>query len=635
MLDKHGQEHSDRQKIADIFATFYEELYSSRTTCQPCFVNEDGDNIPPFTVEELKSELKKLKDKKCRDTSGLVAEMLKCGGETLASILCETYNQLLTCSCETPTSWKETIFTVLHKSGDERQPSNYRPIVIIPILYKLFARLLYSRLAPILDAEQCPDQAGFRPNYATVDHLFTFSQLREKTDEFQLNLWLAAIDFKKAFDAIDQDGLWHALRQQKVPPSYIRILKQLYAGQSGRVRTDKLSKPFDIERGTKQGDPLSSLLFNSLLEHIMRQLKPKWHSRQCGIQVGTGEATRLTNLRFADDVLIVGRTRHQITTMLGDLHATASQFGLQLHPDKTKVITNATKKTGRGKCDKIRFADMDVDILPLDGSVKYLGRKLSFENSQEVELKNRIRAGWAKFMANKQELVGKHYTLNSRLKLFDAVVSPTVLYAAGSWTLTKQQEHALNCTQRRMLRMILGAGRQRQVSTTQDQDMLDESSCDELEDDTDALQAAEPTGEEHKENLEPWVEWIQRVTHKIEELAAKSQVHSWVSRARLAKWRLAARIANQCPDRWSLRVLRWSPDRSFDGNICRAHRKRSRPKLRWFDDIQRFLELRLLPIPWQSFAHDIDAWEECAEEFCSDDWRQISAAPATAPATQI
>ena len=76
---------------------------------------------------------------------------------------------------------------------------------------------------------------------------------------------------------------------------------------------------------------------------------------------------------------------------------------------------------------------------------------------------NRIRAGWAKFKSNKQELGSKTYSLNDRLRLFDAVVSPTILYASGTWTLTKDHERALQRTQRIMLRMILGAGRRRQT----------------------------------------------------------------------------------------------------------------------------------------------------------------------------
>ena len=407
MLDTDGTEQTERQTIADIFATFYADLYTTQNTGASFTFTNDGLQIPLFTSMELMREIKHLKNNRCADSSGLVAEMLKNGGTTLTEILRDTFNQILQKNAALPHKWKQTVFKVLHKSGDERLPQNYRPIAIIPVLYKLFARLLCTRLAPILEREQCSDQAGFRHDYSTVDHLFTLTQLQEKATEYQMKLWVAAVDFKKAFDTIEHNGLWEALISQGVPSAYVNLLRSLYTGQTGRVRTDRLSMAFDISRGTKQGDPLSSLLFNAILEPIFRTIKLVWRQKHFGIQTGVSDLSRLTNLRFADDVLLVGRTQHQITSMLADLHEVASTFGLCLHPDKTMILTNTTKKTGRGISQNVNVNGMSVQILPIDGTVKYLGHKMCFQDCQHVALQNRIRAGWAKFMSNKQELVSK------------------------------------------------------------------------------------------------------------------------------------------------------------------------------------------------------------------------------------
>ena len=97
----------------------------------------------------------------------------------------------------------------------------------------------------------------------------------------------------------------------------------LYSNQAATVKTDKLSKHFHIQRGVKQGDPLSSLLFNALLEDIFETLKQRWLPRQHGIRLGHTNITRLTNLRFADDVLLFATTLPQLTKMLNDLHEVA------------------------------------------------------------------------------------------------------------------------------------------------------------------------------------------------------------------------------------------------------------------------------------------------------------------------
>eukprot|EP00973_Karenia_brevis_P072904 10124205-Karenia_brevis.AAC.1 len=87
---------------------------------------------------------------------------------------------------------------------------------------------------------------------------------------------------------------------------------------------------------------------------------------------------------------------------------------------------------------------MQIEVLPYSSHVKYLGRKLTFDNPQKTELDNRIAAAWRAFNKYRQELLGKHYSLNDRLKLFHSTVTPTVLDAT-SWTLTRDLELQLQC----------------------------------------------------------------------------------------------------------------------------------------------------------------------------------------------
>ena len=112
-----------------------------------------------------------------------------------------------------------------------------------------------------------------RRNYSTDDHLFTTTIVHERSQEWQLPLWVSAVDFKQAFDTIDHNHLWQALHNQDVPTQYIRLLQVLYSNHTATVKTDKLSRHFHIRRGVKQGHPLSSLLFNALLEDVFTTLK--------------------------------------------------------------------------------------------------------------------------------------------------------------------------------------------------------------------------------------------------------------------------------------------------------------------------------------------------------------------------
>jgi len=603
--------------IANIFATFYEELYSKHDVEE---THEDtrqvnGDRVPAFTDNELVKALKTLKNGKCKDTVGVRAEMLKNTGNNMRKVLLDLFNSILQGTLDTPKSWKRSVITVLYKSGDPTEPKNYRPICIIPLLYKLFSKLLYSRLYPILEQAQCPDQAGFRHGYSTVDHLFVFKMLQEKSQEFQLNTWAAALDFKKAFDSIDQTYLWNALGEQNVPKTYIEVLQGLYRSQSAQVKTDKMSREFVIERGTKQGDPLSSLLFNAVLERVMRRVKDSFGMKKYGIKLGATEDMRLSNLRFADDVILVATSLKHLSEMLLQVQKEAAKCGLGLHPEKTKIISS-TNKNGRPGTTNAKIGEMKIEIIPIQSSIKYLGCQISFGEMQDMELRQRIRGGWAKFMEHKQELTGAHYSLNSRLKLFDAVITPTVLYGSECWTTTKNLEDILQTTQRKMLRMILGRGRRRIETQNQDdgtsgEDVQSNAGVGEIQEIQEAVN--------EQEELEPFIDWIRRVTHEAESRLEALNIKTWVESARARKWRWASRIiCTHGADRWARIAYDWDPREHHDAGRRVARRRAAGQRKRWFDDIEKyFAEIpHITSIPSQK-----QHWDDLEERFVKPEAR--------------
>ena len=156
------------------------------------------------------------------------------------------------------------------------------------------------------------EQAGFRKHFSTIDHLQTLTQIQEKISEWQIPLWTCFIDYKKAFDSIEHDAIWTALAKQRVSDGYIELLRRLYANQHGRVSVDAtLSRPFDLTQGTKLDDPLSSLLFNVVLEDVFRDVRPKWSQKQVGLEMSLDIKTYLSHLRFADDVILIAANAKQ------------------------------------------------------------------------------------------------------------------------------------------------------------------------------------------------------------------------------------------------------------------------------------------------------------------------------------
>eukprot|EP00973_Karenia_brevis_P042239 5847428-Karenia_brevis.AAC.1 len=78
-----------------------------------------------------------------------------------------------------PEYWKATRLKVLFKKGDPQLAANYRPIAIVPILYKVFSKIIGNRIKSILLESQSVDQAGFRPGFSCEDHLFAIALITE------------------------------------------------------------------------------------------------------------------------------------------------------------------------------------------------------------------------------------------------------------------------------------------------------------------------------------------------------------------------------------------------------------------------------------------------------------------------
>ena len=141
MKDSNGLLKHDKASIVEVFAQFYEDLYRSRrnpaSACPGSKLDAVSSGVPKFDAEELESGLRSLKSGKAKDSKGFVAEMLKVGSSKLRKVLLELMNACLDVGARTPQDWHENVLKILFKGGDASHAKKYRPICVMPLLYKL------------------------------------------------------------------------------------------------------------------------------------------------------------------------------------------------------------------------------------------------------------------------------------------------------------------------------------------------------------------------------------------------------------------------------------------------------------------------------------------------------------------
>ena len=285
---------------------------------------------------------------------------------------------------------------------------NYRPICSLPALYKLFTTILYSRFYLQLDQRQAQDQAGFRSSYQTTDHLAAYRMIEQECHEWGIKMWTATIDFTKAFDSVAHKSIWKALKSCGIEHDNVSLLKKIYRDQKASVLTDEESNMFEIKKGTKQGDPLSSLLLNMVLQKALEDDIQRWQKKKgMGIYLTEHDHDCITNLRFADEVLLFASSEEHLQKMLCENNKSTEKVGLRIHPEKTKILSNQSSDTKK----EIEVDDMKVEILTRGENVRYLGQMITFLQQETTEIRNRIRAAWATFPKYRQELTSKNYML--------------------------------------------------------------------------------------------------------------------------------------------------------------------------------------------------------------------------------
>ena len=160
--DNDGHVQRDPEEIAEIFALFYEDLYKDGVDSHDSPEVRQASKVTEVTSEELTRALRTLKSGKTGSDDGLVAEMLKTQHGGLIDAIVKLFNSILHDELEVPRAWRETKLKVIFKKGDVELPKNYRPILIIPVLAKLYSSVLYDRMRELIDGQFADEQFGFR-----------------------------------------------------------------------------------------------------------------------------------------------------------------------------------------------------------------------------------------------------------------------------------------------------------------------------------------------------------------------------------------------------------------------------------------------------------------------------------------
>ena len=179
---------------------------------------------------------------------------------------------------------------------------------------------------------ELPDvQASFRKGRGTRDLIANIHWIIKKAREFQKNIYFCFIDYAKAFDCVDHNKLWKILQEMGIPDHLTCLLRNIYAGQEARVRTEHRTTDWlQIGKGGRQGCILSPCLFNFYADYIMRNAG--LDEAQAGIKIA---GRNINNLRYEDDTILMTEHKEELKSLLMKVKEKSEKAVLKLNIQKS------------------------------------------------------------------------------------------------------------------------------------------------------------------------------------------------------------------------------------------------------------------------------------------------------------
>ena len=353
VTNKHGE-------ICEIIASYYKKLYEKNVVINPDNVEEDFFRnvqkcLSPsekdtceglIGKQELLTALEQTNNNRSPGIDGIPVDFYKVFWINISDHLVEAMNVAFQ-NGELSSNHRRGIITLIPKKGkDSMLIKNWRPITLLCSDYKLVSKVIANRIKTHLPKLIDSDQNGFVKNRYIGQNIDLLCQIIEYTEDNNIPSIILTTDYEKAFDTLNWRFIEEVLKKLNFGTMLQKWVKLFYSNVSSVVNVNGwFTKPFAIEKGVKQGDPLSPYLFilcaEILAENIRRDNDVK------GIKIGKVEH-KISML--ADDTnIFLQYCEASLNAVLTLLDKFSLLSGLRINYDKSVAYCIGVKHSKRLK----------------------------------------------------------------------------------------------------------------------------------------------------------------------------------------------------------------------------------------------------------------------------------------------
>lgn len=353
----------------------YQDLWGVRhlQTNLDCTGMPKADEIPidriccRIACDEVGRRVRKIKSTTAPGPDGINIQAVR---SAPAQAVLSTFYSLILLLGRPPAAWRENRSVLIPKEGyDVRLISNYRPLTIGSILSRIFWGIIDRRLRELLKIHRY--QKGFTTEPGCYQNVRIFSEVLRQAKSAR-GLVAVQLDISKAFDTVPHAAIATVLRQKGLPPYFADMVRRSYEGAYTSIRVRDHRIQLELKRGVKQGDPISPLLFNMIMEPLLNKLESLG-----GVTLADG--SQLACLAFADDLILLADNRERARELLETVEEFLDGLGMKISAPKSVAFEIVPTKDSWCVVDpglRLRQGGAITYAGP-DHSLKYLGVKVS------------------------------------------------------------------------------------------------------------------------------------------------------------------------------------------------------------------------------------------------------------------
>ncbi|KAI0522770.1 hypothetical protein KFK09_005155 [Dendrobium nobile] len=361
--------HATPQDIASAFIRHYKSLFNTpKPINAESFSINPGICIPhhminplisPFTYDEIKMVIFSGCDSSAPGPDGFTFAFFKRSWHISGPLICNAAMEFCN-SGYLPRSVKATALALLPKGAHVSSISDFRPISLCNVLYKIMAKLVANRLKVVLPTIIHESQSGFIKDRCSTDNILLAAEILK---DFK-NSFCAKLDICKAFDTVSHDFLFQRLRQKGFPELFIKWVKGCISNVFFSICFNgALNGFFGSSSGLRQGYPLSPLLFCIVMDGFSCSLE-NGNAHFIGPQM---KNLSITHLLYADDVLVFGKASlSNAHTLAKAIYIFSNASGLFINQAKSSIIFSKNAANSSAICNCLGISTQSSFL-------KYLG----------------------------------------------------------------------------------------------------------------------------------------------------------------------------------------------------------------------------------------------------------------------